>query len=381
MPAAPSDKRSSPYGLSTGDLILHIVLSRLIYLGGGFLGSVLATGPYYNNDIPVPSLGRLWTWMQGTAIAYGDIGWYGGVAKDGYAPGPFIPGLQLNWAFFPLFPGLMKIVTAPAAMFLVPQLVFAASLLLLHRYLKSQVDRPVGDLAVLLVAYFPFSYVLSQFRPEGLLLLLTVAALELARGGRTWAAAGAGLLAGFAKPNAFLTSLLLLRHADPRVRRNLLVLGAPGVGIVVMCVWLWLRVGDPLAWAKVQGAWGAEFAVVPLRELGNLFRKPLLVGRGGWDPILLNWIIFGAHLAAVVALCRKRCWDWALFALLYAGLTFANQGVFTMGKHLATCIPLFVGMACWAKRPQQGVALLLACAAALVTMSLFNGAGMAFTEA
>lgn len=371
------------------EILAHVALSRLLFLGGSVLGARLVATPFYNHDIALPDPGDLWRLAQASAIHYGDFNWYRMVAVEGYQQTAYVDGVQANWAFFPLFPIILAAITSPVAMFIVPQILFAASCLMLHRYLRETTDVRTARAAVLLLIYFPFSYVGSQFRPEAFLLPLTVGAVALAHADRRWLAAGAGLLAGFAKPNAFLTSLLLLRYFPGVLTRRprwnsasgLAMLVAPGVGVLAMCAIMQARTGDAMAWAKVQGAWGAEFIGAPLREIHSLLDQPLLVGRGGWDPLLLNWLVFAAAIAATVVLIRRRRWDWAAFTLLYAGLSFSNHAVFVMGKYMMTCFPVFVGLAGLVRGRTRLALALIASAAALVSMAIFNGADMAFTKA
>jgi hypothetical protein len=371
------------------ELLVHVAVSRTIYLACSVLGALIAKDKFFNHDIPMPDPIALWAMIKASAVNYGDIGWYAQIANRGYDFSTYTHPIQANWAFFPLFPMIMRVVTMPSVMFALPQLVFAASVLMLYAFLKTAVDQRTARAATLLMIYFPFSYVVSQFRPEAFLLFLSVSAVLAAQQRQRWLSGGAGLLAGFAKPNAFLGAILLLRYFPGLMQRRprltsisgLAMLAAPGVGVLAMCWIMQKKTYDPLAWAKVQGAWGAEFIGTPARELASLFSHPLLVGRGGWDPLLLNWLIFAGLLTAVGVLVWKRKWDWAAYAFTYAMLSFSNVAVFVMGKHMTTCFPLFVGLAMLAAGRTRLTALLILFAAGLVTMSLFNGAGMAFTQA
>jgi hypothetical protein len=371
-----------------GGILLHVLMSRALFFGASVLGSLLVGEPFVNRDVALPDPKDLWAIIEASAINYGDFNWYGQIAGHGYDVAPFSADIQRNWAFFPLFPLIQRLVTAPAMMFWLPQLTFAAAMLMLSAYLRKTASSELARGATLLMIYFPFSYVLSQFRPEAFLLLFSVLALAAAQGGRPWLSAGSALAAGFAKPNAFLISLLLARHYPggswPRPSisvAGLAMLTAPGLGLAAMCLIMWTHTGDPLAWAKIQGAWGAAFGVTPWRAWLDLLDQPLVVGRGGWDPVLLNWLIFVGLLTAIVGLARRRMCDWVAFAALCGLFSFSNHAVFVLGKHLATCFPMFVGLAIVLPGRDRQTALLAVFVAALMTMGLFNGARMAFTQA
>jgi hypothetical protein len=374
-----------------GETALQIALSRLVFGGAYLLAWTLQAQGLTTPEHDLPSWRALWPALVGGARNFGDYDWYRSVAQWGYSQVPYDPATgQQNWAFFPLQGLADRLVPSPGWQFAAGFAAFAGAVILLGAYLRRVLPREDAKLITALVCWFPFSYTLSEFRPETFLFLFSMAALALAARGQRWDASLAAGVAGLAKPNAFLLSLLLLPHAGegkPSSRwrpslPGLAMLAAPATGLVFMSLWLWHATGDPLAWVKIQKTWGANLGVQPLTQLHDLFAHPQVVGRGGWDPILMHWILLAAAAVGIGALVAAGQWVFALYALLYIAMTVSNFGVYVLGKHLSTCFPVFVGWAMLLRgRPSLSQGALLSFAALLAVNGVFAGLGLYYVKA
>ncbi len=124
-----------------------------------------------------------------------DGGWYERIARSGYA------GRPETAAFWPLYPwivgtasrvtGLSIAVTGIA----VSQLSFAAALFVLHQYVAAAYGAEAARRVIWLVALCPVSFFFSAMYTESLFLLLSVAAVALARNSQWTGAALALFLA------------------------------------------------------------------------------------------------------------------------------------------------------------------------------------------
>lgn len=368
-------------------VLLQVAVSRALFLSAFVFGQMLKAGDFENQAHLLPGLADLGRMIVLSATAYSDLGWYQLLADEGYGSDFLIEG-QRNWAFFPLFAWIMNPLGAPALRLLAPMAAFAASAWLLMSFVERRHGREAARMAVLALCYFPYSFTVSQFRPESFLLVLALLATWLAASGRPWLAAAPAALTGFAKPNAFLFGLIFAseaaRDAPPGRRwpsRATLVLAlAPLAGVAYVSARMWQLAGDPLAWARIQGAWGAKLLVMPAQQVVRLFTTPEVVGRQGWDPILLHWALLAMVGLVVVALARRRAYAMALFIVLFVGLTFSNFGVYVLGKHLSACFPLFIGLALALRgRPGLAAAAMALGAGLLGLNGLYAGAGLLFT--
>lgn len=116
-----------------------------------------------------------------------------------------------------------------------------------------------------------------------------------------------------------------------------------------------------------------------MQEAQRLFTHPLLVGRAGWDPELLHWAVFVVALVATAALLRGRLYPHAAVVAGFVGITFVNFGVWMLGKHLAACFPLFLGLALVVRGRGAQAAYIAMSAALLATNGVFNALELRFT--
>ena len=329
----------------TAFVLAHFLVSRAIYLTGGLLTAMLvASGP----TEPLAALANPAGAAFHQLLMHGDGGWYQTIAVSGYEAIPFSATAQHNWAFFPLYPIVVRLLGGSlVAGIVVANLFTLAAVWLLLAETRATASPPVARWAVLFVLYWPFAGMLSSYRPESLLLLLAVATWALGRRGRWWAAWLAVALATMTRSEGIFVALLLL---DPlwaqraTLRRNPwpVLVGAmfPLLGLAAFSWYLGTLTGDPLAWMHIEVAWG-RVGFNPL-DLLNAYWPPLFV-KWEWDFAFLNWIVFGVVVAASVALISMRRYGFALFSFAWVVFpaTF-GASVIAMGRYATTVFPVAV---------------------------------------
>ncbi|WP_058834762.1 hypothetical protein [Luteimonas abyssi] len=317
-----------------------------------------------------------------------DASWYLSIIQSGYEARPFDASQQANWAFFPLHPmlwgSLVHLGVAPAlGGILLAHLLLLAGLFQLHRWVQLVRDRASADRAVFCVALFPTAYFFSLPWTESLFLLLSASAL-LAIARRQWGRASAwGALLSATRPTGALMAALLWwegrdgrRLPSPRIW---LFAALAGTGLLLFMGWLWLKTGNPLAFADIQSAWGRDGG-----SLTKHFRRwvadPLLIA----DPWNLRWINNSALLLALAA----AVWLWRTGQRGLALLTFftvlapwSTGTLVSMGRYVLTCLPVFLALACWLRHPWLAMSWLLISAFALSVMSAWFALGLSFAGA
>ncbi|MFC0384402.1 hypothetical protein [Muricoccus vinaceus] len=224
------------------------------------------------------------------ALCKWDCGWYAYVAAQGYELSPQLEANdQANWAFFPAFPALARVVAglvgirpAAAGVMLNVALLAAFVMLAVLWFEKTWPQQPgsagrTGLIFFLLV--WPAGFYLSAPLTEALFNTLLLAMVLLLRAG-LWMPAGlaaAGLSA--TRPNGIivvvlaslavavppLLQLAASRTAEARSGAALALLRAAafsalgGLGIASFMIFLHLHMGDALAFFHVQVAWGHGF--------------------------------------------------------------------------------------------------------------------------
>nr|WP_297426071.1 hypothetical protein [uncultured Actinotalea sp.] len=269
-----------------------------------------------------------------------DASWYREVAERGY-PAELPRGadgavLQNAWAFFPLFPvlvrpllalGLPWQVAAPA----LATVLGAAALLVVHRVVGTVTTaRGVPLLAVALVATYPAAPVLQAAYTESLALLLVAAVLLALLRRRYGLVLVLAPLLGLTRAVALPMALVVLAHGVDRLRRARsgepfaatdrgMVLAAGAVTTLSGLLWpavVGLATGEPDAYARTQGAWRGRGEVVPLVPWWDV--AVFLVGAAA--PLLLATAALA--LAGLIAWPRLRAlgteaWTWVAGYLAY----------------------------------------------------------------
>ncbi|PIB05620.1 hypothetical protein B1C81_28610 [Streptomyces sp. HG99] len=227
---------------------------------------VLAAAAWATGRQPLALLARSW-----------DSVWYLRIAEHGYGRTVhFAPGvIQSDLAFFPLYPALVRVVTAltpldaPTAGLLVSWLGAAAAACGLYAIGARLHGRAAGTALALLWGLLPHSVVLSMAYTEPVLTAFAAWSLYAVLRER-WLWAGAlAALAGLARPNGVAVAVAVLVAAACEVGRrrgrkvpHRLWTGAAlaplGWGGYVL--WVGLRRGDPLGgYFEVQRQWGSRF--------------------------------------------------------------------------------------------------------------------------
>jgi hypothetical protein len=311
-----------------------------------------------------------------------DATWYRRIAEGGY-PATLPVGAdglvqQNEWAFFPLYPTLVRgvmavtggswAVVAPT----VSLLLGAAAMLLIHRVVvhgapRAVAARPGLPLAtVLLVSVFPTSVVLQVGYTESLALLLVAASL-LALVTRRYAWACVAVLAlGFTRAVALPMAAVVVVHAWVRwrewrasgerpARRDVVGLGTlaltaavSGFAWIVLCGWL---TGVPDAYLQTQEAWRGTASTAPF--VGWTYVP------GFWFGSAAPWVVLAAAALVVGCLVAPSTWRlgrelhaWSAAYLLY--LAAAVEPGSSLARFLLLAFPLGAAAAGVVTRPRSG---------------------------
>lgn len=282
-----------------------------------------------------------------------DCGWYERIALAGYGSDADWPphGSLPNWAFFPLYPMLLRIGVAvsgvPARLtgIVLSSLFLAGFMAAGAAYLRR--TRGAGAAPgrfVVLAAVVPCGLFFTAVYTEALFAFLATLALL----GLAYARPGAGALAAALTSATRPTGILL---APVFALRGLLALRREGVrallpaviaplGLVGYMAAQWIAVGDPLEFSHVQAYWGREF------------RGPqvfLWEGMAAWDWAALGtlefsrsfnaaWGLLGLVAAAWLALRRHWAEAWLLASCV---LLPASTGLDSLPRYVA-CNPVFL---------------------------------------
>ncbi|HEY0186522.1 MAG TPA: hypothetical protein VGC67_03455 [Cellulomonas sp.] len=313
-----------------------------------------------------------------------DASWYKTIAEGGY-PATLPVGTdglveQNAWAFFPLFPFLVRaLMTVTGGSWatvapLTALVLGAAAMVVVYRLVVRGAPRAVAAvpalplITVTLVSVFPTSVVLQVGYTESLALLLVAASLLLIVTRRYGWAALAVVALGFTRAVALPMAAVVLVHAWVRWRqwraagerpvvRDLVGIGGLGVAAVVsgvawpaICGWV---TGVSDGYLQTQGAWRGSRDIVPFGSWGYISRF--------WFGSAAPLVLAGAAVVVLIALLAPATWRlgrelhaWCAAYLLY--LAAAIEPGSSLARFLLLAFPLGAATAgvvlrpAWARR-------------------------------
>src|SRR2546425_6996203 len=242
--------------------IFPFVLTRSIIFVICILAMNLAVGePKRIGEFQAPSISlhRAPISLQIRALTQrGDSGWYLEIARHGYEHQPFSTQQQHTWAFFPLYPLLLRFAAKITGGYqltgiLLSHFLFLPALVFLHKLaLEWGMDETAAERTIFYLAIFPTSYFFSLPVSESLFLLLTLGSFYEAARDR-WAAAG--LIGGLASASRaagvlLLPALLVLywqKHHRIKPNAKLLGLSFIPAGLLVFMFHLHRITGNAFA--------------------------------------------------------------------------------------------------------------------------------------
>jgi hypothetical protein len=320
--------------------------------------------------------------------------WYGSIAQNGYdlAPRAGRLGVRANWAYFPLFPlsvAALKTVTG------LPLLVAGFILSNAYVVVASVAARPLFDnaraywLFVVTMLAGPFSFLFSTLYSEGLFILLTVLVLVALKRSNYVLAGVFGALLSATRPTGVLIVFAILAQviidhrrasgtwrglvprilADPKVMLAFFV--AP-LGLFAYMAYLYVHVGDALAFSHIQSGWGRAIDS-PFTHLGDVFERDLTDHRA-YMYYFWAWAAIIGYALSVLLVLRRQA-PAGLFCALCITVSLVT-GIGSMVRFIAGLAPLGIVLADVAGKwrvTTAALAIVAVVAGMALTLGRFNG--------
>ncbi|HEV7476009.1 MAG TPA: mannosyltransferase family protein [Pyrinomonadaceae bacterium] len=284
-----------------------------------------------------------------------DVNWYVGIAEHGYEQIPFNNDVPRNWAFFPLFPLLLRLASYVTGEFVLTgmafsHLCFLLALFLLHRLsLLFGLNADDADRSLFYLAFFPTSYFFSIPLPESLFLMLTVASFYFGKSERWWLAGLCGAFASATRTTGvlLLPALAVLYWEMYRPLPNIRALRKDGLallliptGLLAFMIYLHRVTGNALAFKGAMAAWGrkAGFFFSPLVEYLSHPGEIL----AHWDFRLWNFVAVVIALACGIALLKRRQFALATYALLAVLVALSSALLQSQARYAMVVFPVYL---------------------------------------
>ncbi len=278
------------------------------------------------------------------SLANWDGGHFLGIAQYGYTE-------KFQYAFFPLYPILIKIVTSLTNNFLFSAILvsigsFFLGLHFLYRLVYQIFDKKIADRSILALVFFPTSFYFLTAYSEGLFFLLTVLTFYFLIGRKYfWATVFAALASSVRFVGvALILSLILEVWITGINRKNWIVFLSP-VGILIYCLFLKNQVGDPFYFFTAESHWQRSLSIPGLNfweSIKSLTSQQFL--NINFNVLLdLLFAIFG--LGFSIRSFRFLPLSFGIFALISIALPLFTSTLSSMPRFLLPIFPIFILLA------------------------------------
>jgi hypothetical protein len=284
--------------------------------------------------------------------------WFRSIAEHGYPSTlPIAHGavMQNQWAFYPLFPGLVRLLMDLTGLpFGVVSAILnvalaAVAMCLVFRMVSRSASSFAGAMTVVVLSTFPSAVVFQTAYSEALTFLLIVISLWFLERRRYGAAAAAGVLLSLTRPVVLPLAFVVALHGVMRwrgrqaepfpVQDRLRVAGVAVLLAVSFAIWplvAWMATGSASAYTDSIGAWS--------RALGQPQGYVSWVSdalTGHW--LVAAWLVLGliAQTCLLLISRRKFGWPaemrwWSLFYVAY--LLVATRPQSSVVRHFLLAI-------------------------------------------
>lgn len=317
-----------------------------------------------------------WSQVVNTGLSFvgsvmrGDSWWFKNIVEHGYMHqvlvGDPIRNGQANWAFFPLFPLITKVVTllgfsSSIAAIIVNQLFLFLALVVGYKIGLLSFSRSIALIIPLAIAVSPANIWFMAAYSDMSYLFISMLAFYCLQRQSYWWFVFLGFLLALTRFTGFLLIVPLVisywrNHnllTDKKWRWLLLQIMLIISGLGVFMLVLYLTMGDPLAFYHIQSAWG---------HLGtSWFKEPLQSWLSTWHSGVGHDRLFLALVPLWLAvLLWDKYYEEAAFALVCLLAPLAAGSLWSYSRYVLGVYPLYLAIALIARKSYLlGLMLLL----------------------
>ena len=269
---------------------------------------------------------------------------------------------NLEQAFFPVYPMLMRFLAAPLSLnianltsagFIISNLALIGSLVMLWKLTLLDYSKKIAQLTLILLLVFPTSFYLGAVYNESLYLFLSLAAFYAARRNK-WLLAG--ILGAVSSATRIFGVLLLpalfLEAWQNKVplKKCFWIILIP-FGLLIYMFYQWKYYGDPLAFYNLQSLVGEQHqkGIILLPQVFFRYAKMLLTVSPG-NPIYQTIVLeaftgIAFTLLPIYAFFKKMRFSYIFYSLV-GFLAPTIQGSFSsVPRYVLTFFPAFIVLA------------------------------------
>lgn len=327
-----------------------------------------------------------------------DSGFYISIARDGYAGANSLHSAS-NWAFFPLYPLLMRLIALPFGSnqntynvvgILLANVAVLIALIYLYKLTTKELNSLAAARAVFYLLLFPMSFYLSAIYPESLFLALSVSSIYYARLQRWWLAGLLGGLAALTRPAGVLlvfgvgweywqfladqyapmeqTSGVSARAGNWLRSRfigawrslsswrswsGVVELALIPAGLLLFLLYAQWKVGNYLAFFTVERVGWNHYFSNPILLVLHMLHHSQRANPYDWEFYSLNIITILAFSFLLVPIFRKLPAIYGIITLAFMLMPLISGKIDSAARYYLTIFPVFMFLAWWSSQGSQ----------------------------
>ena len=349
-----------------------------------------------------------------------DSGFYLSIAHSGYWGKETLSQMS-NWAFFPLYPILIRLIATPfgtgddtyrIAGLVVSNVMALVACTYLYKLTKHEFGSSIASRAVMYLALFPMSFYLSAIYAESLFLALTIGCVYYARTRNWWLAGLFGGLASLTRPQGVLmlavvgweywqflaeqfapmqvvTGAMAMVQAWIRSRfvglwwalaawrtwRGFVALLLIPSGLGLFCLYAKWKVGNYLAFQQTEfHGWGRTTSN-PLMLVLHMLHHPRPISPYDWNFYGLAMVVIIAFFLLLIPVFRRLPFVYGLFMLLSLIMPLTLGETNSIGRFYMEVFPIYMLLAWWTSRgntarSERKHTVLVACFSILIALAM-----------
>ncbi len=362
-----------------------------LYLGFNFFSSEISsnyTYPFnqFGSGPLLIRLSRMWdaSWYDSIAV----LGYSTHTPTSGYFNSISISGYRLilphwgdytNFAFFPLYPAIVRLIIAAtrstsAYAFITPAITFYfASIFAFAKLASLYLDDMQSRFATILYAVYPGAIFCVAAYPTSLINFLVIISLYfMAKQKYFYAATFSGIATAAGPLSVFLSVIIIINYINKnniskKKLYNFFILSALSVsGVSLFSMFLLYKFGSPLLFVDAQSAWGAFTIIDRIKSFVTLhpvfgggyydFFRSLIFQENISKSGIINsfeFIVNGATIIYFIYIIIRSFKVYEKTHLYYCATVITYycwsigtiQGPIAASRLLYICIPLFIASA------------------------------------
>ena len=291
-----------------------------------------------------------------------DSGWFQGIIEHGYMDKAFDASSkstpnQANWAFFPLFPLLTKFITLfgfswSISAIIINQTQLFTSLYFAYLLAQKYLLKSYAVFVPLAIAFSPANIWFMAAYSDMTFLFLSILAFYCLSSRWYWRFALFGFLLALSRFVGFLIFIPLILNywrndnLDKHQILNLIVQILIIIsGLLVFCLVLYFKTGDPIAFYHIQSAWG--------HLQTHWFSHPLATFIDAWNSTTPYISEHGFLIVApiwLLVLIYYRYYEEASFSFFCLIIPVAAGGLFSYNRYSLGMYPLYLAISLVARK-------------------------------